>query len=125
MREQRFGNLKVQMGARGMTRQSAGQRGVDIVGKCCAIARIDKQRFRGDALGIDDLMFVKENLEVVHETAILLNDGGSVYQVTRPHEKFVPPRTKGIRALVDKEPVIGADMQVIRIVERASADADR
>src|SRR6056297_2637011 len=63
--EKFLAHLEVEMGARPVAGERIGQSLAQIVGQGRAGAGIDQQRFGGDAFGIDDLMLVEEQLEIV------------------------------------------------------------
>ena len=77
-----FEHLVVVVRPMAMARLAGSQPQVDLARKSAASPRIDHERFSGDAFGIDDLVIVKEQLEIFYLTALALIDRGSVDQVT-------------------------------------------
>ena len=76
----------------------------------------------GSYCGVDDLVVIEEHLVVVHEAAFLAQHRLAVDQVAGAQQQFGAPRAEPVAALVDEEPVIGADKQVSGGIERAGAD---
>lgn len=82
-------------------------------------AGVDQRRFRGDSLGIDDLMRVKEQLEIIDKSAVLPDHGVAVDQMTRLDQQLGPACAQLVRALIDEQAVVGADHQIVEVVQRA------
>src|SRR6056297_4344425 len=112
MVEKLLADLEIEMRAVAVARKGLGQRLAQVLGQDGAGAGIDKEGLGGDAFGIDDLVVVEEKLEVIYKAAILALHGVAIHEIARAHQQFGPPGAERIRALVDEEPVIGADQQV-------------
>ena len=53
-----------------------------IFGHGSACARVNQQGFGGDTFRIDNLMFIKQQLEIVDKTTIVAIQAVSIYQMT-------------------------------------------
>ena len=84
-RQQGFGHFEIVMVAIGVTLR------VDRCRNGGSGARVDEKGFRSDPFGIDDLVFVKENLEVIYITTVLLVHGVAVNQVANPNQTSARP----------------------------------
>ncbi len=80
-------------------------------------AHIQQQALGGDAFGKDDLMFVKQQLEIIHEPAIDPGHGCAVDQMLGLDQNLAAAGADFINALIDEQPVIRADHQIVQIVQ--------
>ena len=92
-------------------------------GRACA--RVNEQGLGSDALGVDDLVLIKKQLEVVDKSTILLCDRFAIHQVTGFDKHLRAARAQSIAALIDEQAVVRTDHKVVGVVERARFDHDR
>ena len=88
-------------------------------------ARIDQHGFRGDALGIDDVVPVEQDLEILDEPALAHLHGVAVDQMPRLDQKFGLAGADPVAALIDEQAMVWADGQFARVVQRSGGDHDR
>jgi len=89
----------------------------------CAL--IKQQAFCGDAFGIDDLIFVKQQLVVFNKSIIPVIDVFAIHQVFGPHQCFGASCAQFILSLKDKQTVLSVNNQIMHIVQCARFDHDR
>lgn len=81
--------------------------GRDTIGQGRAGAGINQKRFGGDPFGVNNLVIVEQDLEIIHEPAVLLIDRVAVDQMAHLYQYFGSARANAVFALVDKQAVIG------------------
>ena len=52
-----------------------------LIGNCGASARINQQRSCGDPFGVDNLVVVKQQLEIINKAAVALVNGTAIDQM--------------------------------------------
>ena len=89
----------------------------------CAL--IKQQAFCGDTFGIDDLMFVKQQLVVFDKSIIQAIDVFAIHQMFGSHQCFGASCAQFILSLIDKQTELWANNQIMHIVQCARFDHDR
>ena len=123
----RAGFLHVQpvVGAFAVVGQDLLQLGDQFGRQGGARARIYQHAFGGNGFGIDNMVAVEQDLEIVYKATLLKGDRISIHQMPGLDQKLGPANADMIGALIDKQPMIGADQQVVFIVQNACSDPDR
>ena len=84
-------------------------------------AAVDQHGFSGDPFGIDDLVAVKQQLEIIDKPAVLNAHCVAVDQMAHLDQQLGSTCAKAVFALIDEQTVVGADDQVAVIVQGAGS----
>lgn len=86
---------------------------------------IKQHRFCCDALGVDNMVLIKENLIVINEACVHTNDILAVYQMAHAHKSFGASSAQLVLPLENEQSMFRAEDKVSLVVQYAFFDDHR